>query len=796
MTQTTVLSSQPYLELYNQGEIVQLKLTGEQHQLGRDPHRADLVIPSDWQIVSGCHALLRRVGEDYCIYDGDGNKPSTNGLFLNRTRITPNRGYRLKNGTELRIGQYAKHQVVLTYHNPCSTEAGELPKNRIISLKDRSVLLGRDEEATLELDSPIVSRRHATIEPDGQGQYILRDLSMNGVFVNSQRVQGSALLPEGATIRIGPFTLVLRGDQLEVLDRGNQIRVDASDLVREVKDKRGKMRRLLDEVSFAIEPGQFVALVGGSGAGKSTLMRTLLGIEPTDRGVVSLNGDNLRSNFNIYRAQIGYVPQDDIVHRELTVVEVLTYAAKLRLPPDIDVNKVVNKTLEDIEMTERRDVLVNRLSGGQRKRVSIGVELLADPKLFFLDEPTSGLDPGLDKKMMQLLRKLADQGRTVVLVTHATANITMCDRIVFVGRGGRLCYFGPPKKALEFFGVESGDFADIYNELERGETVVQQWAAKFRQSDDCLHYVLDHLSPSNPEKPTTHMQGRRSNVSPFKQLALLTQRAFQLTLRDPVNLGLALLTAPIGISLINLAVRDKTPLIGATPPDDPTLAPLALRVLFVFTCAAIWVGLSSSLQEIVKESAIYVRERLVNLGLFAYLGSKSVVLGGLALLQTLLMMAVILNGFKDPKPDVFSWSLGLGVTTFLTLLACMSLGLMISAIVRNSSQANSALPLLLLPQIIFSGVLFKMEGFSSKISWLMLSRWSVGAYGSLVNVNGMVPKPVKLPDGSLVSQPFEPTPVYDPTWHNLSLNWSILLLHAALYMAVTFWVQKSKDVLK
>ncbi len=791
--QKTVLT-QPFLELTNQGHAIQLFLTQEQHFLGRDPYRSDLLVPADWQIISGCHALLRREGEDYCIYDGDGQKPSTNGLFINRTRITPSKGYPLKHGTELRIGQNPRSQIVLTYRNPFGAEAAEMPEKRSLSLKNRSVLLGRDPQATLQLEAPIVSRRHATIEPDGTGRYILRDHSTNGVFINNERVNGSAYLSEGSSVQIGPFTLVLRGDILEVVDRGNQIRLDAWDLVREVKDRQNQTRRLLDGISLAIEPGQFVALVGGSGAGKSTLMRTLLGLDPTDKGMVYLNGNALRSNFGIYRSQIGYVPQDDIVHRELTVAEVLIYAAKLRLPADTDIDEVVSKTLEQIEMSERRDVLVSKLSGGQRKRVSIGVELLADPKLFFLDEPTSGLDPGLDKKMMQLLRKLADQGRTVILVTHATANITLCDRIVFVGRGGRLCYFGPPIRALEFFGVTSGDFADIYNELERGEMVVRYWAEKFRQSDDHWRYVTGHLSPGNATRqppPASPSKG----TSFFKQLSLLTQRYFQLVLRDPVSLVLSLLTAPIAIGLITLAVRNKAPLILGDKPD-PTLAPLALRVLFVFTCAALWVGLSSSLQEIVKETAIYMRERLINLGLFAYLGSKTVILAGLALAQTLLMVAVILMGFADPKPELLPWSLGLGITTFLTLIACMSMGLMISAIVRNSTQANSALPLLLLPQIIFSGVLFRMEGFANKISWLMLSRWSVGAYGSLVNVNAMVPEPILLPDGSFVPQPFEKTAVYDPTWHNLWLNWGMLGLHAILYLFITFWIQKQKDIFR
>ena len=156
-------------------------------------------------------------------------------------------------------------------------------------------------------------------------------------------------------------------------------------------------------------------------------------------------------------------------------MEALTYTAKLRLPPDTNVQEVVEKTIEQIEMAERKNILVSQLSGGQRKRVSIGLELLADPKLFFLDEPTSGLDPGLDKKMMQLLKKLANQGRTIILVTHATANIRICDRIVFLGRSGRLCYFGSPKEAMNFFSINTGDFADIYNELETSDENINEW---------------------------------------------------------------------------------------------------------------------------------------------------------------------------------------------------------------------------------------------------------------------------------------------------------------------------------
>ncbi|HIK36968.1 MAG TPA: ABC transporter ATP-binding protein/permease, partial [Geminocystis sp. M7585_C2015_104] len=542
-----------------------------------------------------------------------------------------------------------------------------------------------------------------------------------------------------------------------------------------------------------IEPGQLVALVGGSGAGKSTLLRTLLGIQPITSGVVYLNGEDLTTNFNLYRHQIGYVPQTDIVHRDLRVEEVLRYAAKLRLPPDADVDAIVEKTLADIEMLERRDVLVKNLSGGQLKRVSIGVELLVNPKLFFLDEPTSGLDPGLDKKMMLLLRKLADQGRTIIIVTHATTNIKLCDRIVFLGRGGNLCFYGSYEEAREFFGLEDNkDFADVYLELDSPEAV-KQTAERYQQSPHYAKNIAQKLS-ALPETRCQKPKPRAIKAGFWRQLVHLCQRSLQLVLRDRSNLIISLLTAPIGILLIRLATRDIQPFLPGKE-GDATVATLAQTVVFVFTCAAIWVGLASSLQEIVKENDIYSRERLVNLNLLSYLGSKITILSALAGLQTLLMVVVTLVAFSPPKPEMISWWLGLTVTTFLSIVASICLGLMVSALVKNTTQANSALPLLLLPQIIFSGVLFEAKGIVEYVSWLMASRWSVGAYGSLVDINSLIPPPVRLPSGEEVATPFTEKYMYTPTWENLTANWEMLLVHCGIYLVITYLAQRRKDII-
>ncbi len=820
----TVFGTTPRIELHSQGNVLAFDLSEAEHHLGREPQYPEpigLKVPIEWGLVSRYQAVLRRIGGEYYIYDGDGQSPSSNRLFINNCLISPQDGYRLESYDELRIGQNPQNYVTLIFIDPSQVRVGVAPEITTVPVTtQRPVTIGRGAENDFNLDVPTVSRHHASIERDTQNKYTLHNYSPNGVFVDRQKVEKTATLLPGAVLQIGPYVFVLQSDYLTLADRGENIRLDVDQITKVVRLKNKQGLCLLNNVTLAIEPGQFVALVGGSGAGKSTLMRTLLGIEPPTSGTVYLNGEDLSNNFNIYRNLIGYVPQSDIVHRNLTVREVLYYAAKLRLPPDIDIAELVQKTLQQIELEPRQHNLVKDLSGGQLKRVSIGVELLADPKLFFLDEPTSGLDPGLDKKMMQLLRKLANEGRTVVLVTHATSNINLCDRVAFMGLGGNLCYFGPPAAAKDFFQLASEDFADIYIELETQEACMDI-ASKFQTSEYRQTYVSDRLSlPTKsqsqllPSQPVVLPPPESAKQSLFQQLQLLTQRYVQLIRRDPVYLGLSLLTAPIGILLEFLATKDTLqntskafnpatnplldPFVGS---PDPNRAAMALKILFVFTCAAIWVGLATSLQEIIKESMIYLRERLVSLRLFAYIGSKVLTLGTLSLVQTILISAVVLFCFHAPEPirelSPINWYIGMPITTFLTVLAALCLGLMVSASVKNSSQANSALPLLLLPQIIFAGVLFTIDkvAIGQVISWLTISRWSIGAYGTLVDLNILTPTG-KNEEGVDWSKFMNPSPVYDTTWQNLGLNWGMLLLHSAVYLSITILLQKRKDLLK
>ena len=768
------MSKDRYLTINNQGKTIKFTLNKDLHMLGRDREGVDLLVPSSWNCISPLQAILSRSGDDYYIFNGDGNDANSNRFYLNRS-IIPATGKLLVNGTTLHIGLNPKTLVRLTYYDS-ESQASVGSDFKSISL-NQEITIGRDPTCTLQLDSPTVARFHVIIKPD-RGSYCLENLTHEGVYQEGRWIGKVTSAEPGNIFEIGCFTLRIRHSELEIIDCGDLIRLDVRELILET---RGKRR--LDNLSFAIEPGEFVAIVGGSGAGKSTLMQALLGIETPTNGGVYINGANLRQNYDLYRSRIGYVPQDDIIHTNLTVEAVLSYAARLRLPTDTNIKWAVDRTLEQIDMTHRRKATIANLSGGQRKRVSIGVELIADPKLFFLDEPTSGLDPGLDRQMMQLLRSLAHKDRrTIVLVTHAVLNIELCDRIVFLGRDGKLCYFGSPDEILDYFEVEN--FSDIYVKLE-DLGWIDSYAAEYEYSDYCQDYMAQNIDiTDNIDRGNTS----KVKINLLKQWFILSQRQLDIICRDCPNLLISLLTAPIGIGLLKVALQDIQPFTrtGAN-------AGLAIQVLLIFSCACLWVGLFTSVQEIVKESAIYIRERLINLQISAYIGSKLLILAGLAVVQALAITQAVSLAFKPPTMTLMSWQLGISINIFLTITASFCLGLLVSAAAANSSQANSTLPLILLPQIIFSGVLFKLKGIGVTISYFTITRWSLGAFGTIANVNSLLPDTFKRTP--LKNLPFPAGIAYDRTWSNLMLCWSILVVHVIVYLSIAAYLQRHKDII-
>lgn len=590
----------------------------------------------------------------------------------------------------------------------------------VLPRTDTAITIGRAETSGIVLDHPSVSRLHATFELRG-GTATLTDSSTNGTFVNGERIAGRRVLKVGDRIRIASFELIFDGARLVQFDQVGRARLDAVHLTRVVGDGV----TILHDVSLSALPREMVAIVGTSGAGKSTLMDALNGFRPATTGTVLLNGRDYYREFAALRLLVGYVPQSDVVHRDLTTERALTYAARLRLTGDHSADEAAGRVaavLDEVGLADRRAVPVNQLSGGQIKRVSIGVELLTRPSLFFLDEPTSGLDPGYEKHVMELLRALADQDKTIVLITHATQNIELCDHVAFMAPGGYLAYFGPPKAALEYFEVT--DYPGIYARLQQGPDA-SGLAERFQRHEAYRRYVEGRLPAAAIDAGSgggAQPLPAAAPVPAHRQFATLVERYTELIVRDRRNLLLLLLQAPI-IGLL-IAIVSKPQAFVSLPDANG-----ARSVLVMLACSIIWLGTMNAAREIVKEQPIYRRERMVGLGLVPYLASKYVVLGALALAQAAVLLVPVLVRSQVPVGGVFLPApLEMYATLALCAVAAVAMGLMLSTLFGNADRAAALVPYVLIPQILF--VVSKLEGLGQWISWLTTSHWAVQALGA------------------------------------------------------------------
>jgi ABC-type multidrug transport system ATPase subunit/pSer/pThr/pTyr-binding forkhead associated (FHA) protein/ABC-type multidrug transport system permease subunit len=749
--------------------------------IGRSP-ACDLVL--DFPFVSGDHLRIERKGEHFVLV----HQATTNGLMYQGGQIDGATPFRkeLVHRDIFRIGDEHGTFVTLIFDDGSGQDS--LLDVRPIALGSGEVTIGREHDNTVVLSHPQVSAHHARLVHEQSGYRMIDLGSTNHVYVNSQPV-AHQLLTINDEIRIGPFRFVYTGNQLKQYDESADVSIE----VVKLKKFGNNNAILLHDISFTIPARKFVAFVGGSGAGKSTLMNAVSGFRPADAGVVRYNGQNYSSSF---KSQIGYVPQDDIVHQELTVERALYYAAKMRLPEDFTHQQIlqrIEEVLKDVELIGRRGLRISKLSGGQRKRVSIALELLAKPAVFFLDEPTSGLDPGLDRKLMQLLRRLSDKGHTVVLVTHAISNINYCDSVCFLAPGGYLAYFGPPQGVYAYFGQP--DFAEVYNMLEPtalNPHIPAEAALRFQNYQGSMRNVFQSAQQQQMQAMKAPKPG-----NPWKQFWLLSMRYIELLKNDTVNLIILLLQAPIiGLLLLFFILAigrggfDTTTVIQCpttqhvlTPagrPDLPTpynppvsksctvlehflrtdvrgKAYAAVRggekqalqdfilpgpgnaptILFIMAFSAVMFGCINAAREIVKEAAIYKRERAVNLGLLPYLFSKIVVLSILCLLQSLILVGLV--SVFDPFPQsvfVHPPFLEVYITVALTSFAGLMMGLTVSAFAPNNDRAMSLTPILLLPQVIFSGTIFPLTHWPLQILGVFFAaRWSMAALGSSVGLH-------------------------------------------------------------
>lgn len=816
--------------------------------IGRDPLN-DIVINAP--TVSGFHAQIVREGNQLVFihpHPRAKNGQTRNGIDYMGQAIRGDQQFRtvLTRGDIFRISDEHGTFVTLTYNDGSDASQEVLPEIRPLPLGAPLITIGRAADNTVVLNHPQVSGHHARLELLQGGYRIVDAGSTNGTYINGQpkRVSHQSLAP-GDIIRIGPFKFTYTGTQLTQQDESQAVRIDALHL----KKTGNKNAILIDDISIAIPPRKFVALVGGSGAGKSTLMDALNGLRPAQQGVVLYNGQDYYHNLAAFSTQLGYVPQDDIIHRDLTVARALYYAAKLRLPSDFTEQQIkerINEVLEDVDMKGRRGLLVSKLSGGQRKRVSIALELLANPSVFFLDEPTSGLDPGLDRKMMLLMRRLADRGRTIVLVTHATNNINSCDYVCFLAQGGHLAYFGPPNDAKAYFGKT--DFAEIYSALEptdENPRIPVEAGERFKQAPDFQKYVVAPLQQGPAGQ--ANLQANHASIrppkrgNPFKQFSILSARYIELLKNDVGNLMILLLQAPIiGLILFFLAGHgtfDPTSITNCPLRADPlaTKGPIttidckrvvdllngpqgdqfaaqqgkpksqllqdsiafgsggdAQKILFIMAFAAVMFGCINGAREIVKESPIYRRERAVNLGIAPYMFSKIVVLGILCLLQSFVL--VLFVNLKAPFQHsiLLPAFLEIYISMALTSLAGLMLGLTISAIVPNNDRAMSFVPIALIPQVIFAGVVFSLDQptFLQIPAAFFPARWAMAGMGSTVGLHGdKLGADTFSYWGTLFSTYSQGQAVF-----HLFLSWIVLAMMIVAFGMLIAWFLKKKDV--
>jgi ABC-type multidrug transport system ATPase subunit len=807
--------------------------------------------------VSGEHAKIELTPKGHTITD----LHSTNGTYVNGKCIEPGKPHLLASNDIMRFSDALGNSASLTYIAPSFFgEVQQAVIARTFNLQSPISYIGRNPGGAISLDHPAVSWNHARIIKRDDLRCTIQDMSSNnGTFLNGTQLRSERVLERGDVVQIGPFNLVYKGSgTFAPYSAERNFRLEAVNLEKTVYAAnllgipvKNKSITILRNLNLVINPREFVALVGGSGTGKSTLMKALSGLSRATTGTVLVNGDNLYANFNLYRNLMGYVPQDDIIHQDIEVTNALRYAARLRLPDAsaAEIKKRIDEVLAKVGLTAQANGMVRDLSGGQRKRVSIAAELLAEPWIFFLDEPTSGLDPGLEKLMMDTLRQLADEGRTIVLVTHATTNIANnCDQVAFMARGGELAYYGPSDEVSQFFKVDN--FADVYTRLAQtftpddDPTVPAEikteydnftrspqppapngqksqvwagslWAEHYRKSAIYRTYIANRQTGEMARpiiSPTKAAVGGLQGQ--LKQFGVLTQRYLDLIRHDKISLWVLLAVMPI-IGIFLLLITNGTALVGNTPEEIAAIleaegayniAYQAQELLFIMALSANLLGVFAAAFEIIKEEAIYRRERMINLRIRPYFASKFVVLGAFMLLQCLFLLIVLAFKVNFPSSGAMVWApLEYYFTLVFTALASVALGLFISSLASSRDTVIYLVLITLFLQIVFSGAIFELPPLTQPLSYLTITRWSLEALGASTDMEALnslgqvrVEREVDIGRGTQKVVEDVLTPVkffvnYTPNGLALFSRWIFLWAHTLLWSSLAIWLIKRKD---
>ncbi len=602
-----------------------------------------------------------------------------------------------------------------------------------------SIKIGRSSDNDIVIPDVLASRHHATLVPTPGGAEIRDNRSINGTFVNGARVD-SAQLNEGDTVTIGNVDLLFRDGTLVRRTETAAATATGGLEVHGVTWTIENNKTLLDNISISARPGTLTAVIGPSGAGKSTFARLVAGYTSPTTGQVSFEGHDVHAEYASLRSRIGMVPQDDVVHGQLTVRQALMYAAELRLPPDTtkaDREQVVSEVLEELEMTKHLDTRVDKLSGGQRKRASVALELLTGPSLLILDEPTSGLDPALDRQVMTMLRQLADAGRVVLVVTHSLTYLDVCDQVLLLAPGGKTAFYGPPSQIGPSMGTTN--WADIFSSVAGDPDAAAQ------------RYLAQH-GPPPPQPPalTPSELGNPTRTSLRRQLSTIARRQIRLVVSDR-GYFLFLMLLPFIMGVLSLSVPGdvgfgvpKTALEGGEAPNEPG------QILVMLNVGAIFMGTALTIRALIGERAIFKREQAVGLSTSAYLLAKVVVFTAFAIIQAAIVTSIAIlgkgwgPGAVDSGTVIGNRSVELFVDIAVTCVAAAMVGLALSALAKSAEQIMPLLVVAIMSQLVFSGGMIPVTDriVLDQMSWFTPARWGFAASASTVDLIRLVPGPL------------------------------------------------------
>jgi ABC transport system ATP-binding/permease protein len=602
-----------------------------------------------------------------------------------------------------------------------------------------SIKIGRATDNDIVIPDVLASRHHATLISGPSGTEIRDERSINGTFVNGARVE-SQLLHDGDTVTIGNVDLVFRGGTLiRRTETEADTRTGGLDVHGITWTIEGN-KTLLDNISIAARPGTLTAVIGPSGAGKSTFARLVAGYTHPTTGTVAFEGHDIHAEYASLRSRIGMVPQDDVVHGQLTVMQALMYAAELRLPPDTtkeDRRQVVAQVLEELEMTRHADTRVDKLSGGQRKRASVALELLTGPSLLILDEPTSGLDPALDRQVMTMLRQLADAGRVVLVVTHSLTYLDVCDQVLLLAPGGKTAFYGPPNQIGASMGTTN--WADIFSTVAGDPDAANK------------RFIAQH-GPPPPQPPAQKPAdlGEPTRTSLRRQFSTISRRQVRLVVSDrgyfaflmllPFIMGVLSLSVPgdVGFGVPVPAIQ------GGAAPNEPG------QILVMLNVGAIFMGTALTIRALIGERAIFRREQAVGLSTTAYLLAKIFVFTVFAVVQSAIVTTIAIvgkgwgPGAVDTGTVIGNRSLELFADIAVTTVAAAMVGLALSALAKSNEQIMPLLVIAIMSQLVFSGGMIPVTDrlVLDQMAWFTPARWGFASSASTVDLIRLVPGPL------------------------------------------------------